>query len=363
MSKTKTYIELNGATYDATTGSMLKQTPKSAGPDIPSNASKGQAIDGVVRRSPVELVIKPEPKPVAKIAHQRSANHKPKAAHRKAQRSGTLMRQVVRKPAFTDLLHAKAAPLAAAGDITLANSGSMWPALKPQRLNRAQNVAKSTLVSRFGSSRLFAKTAVVPVAEPPKAARHLAKESKPNPFHKALEAATSHDQPKLKKARWHHGVARKLHIKPKSLNIGAAVLAVVLISGFILSQNRSNLSVRLAAARAGFHASMPSYHPSGFALKGPIHYTHGELTLNFQSNSDARNFQVKQQSSSWNSETLLEAYVTKQNQPYQTYEDNGRTVYIDNTSANLVTGNKWVQVTSDGSLSTEQLLNIAKSIN
>ncbi len=154
-----------------------------------------------------------------------------------------------------------------------------------------------------------------------------------------------------------------MHLSQRVFNVSAGVLAALILGGFILYQNLPNLNVRLAAARAGFHASLPGYHPAGFSLKGPIHYAPGELSFNFQSNSDDRNFQVKQQASNWNDATLLQTYVSKQPEPYQTYEGNGRTVYISSRGANLVTGNKWIQVQSDGSLSTEQLLNIVKSIN
>jgi hypothetical protein len=324
-----------------------------------------QTLDGVVRQGPGSALkasqLPTAPKPKRTVSHAKAP-----ATRRKAQRSKTLMRQAVPKPKLGSLFHAKAAPLTAPGDVTIVDGSSFWSSLNPQRATRAKSVHKSKLVSKFGSGKLFVKTAVLAVTEPPAATAHSSRHSEAaanNPIQKALDKATAHEQPKLKKPRLHHRVARKLRIKPKTLNIGASVVAALLLGGFMLYQNLPNLNVRLAAARAGFHASLPSYHPAGFALHGPINYAPGELTLNFRSNSDTRNFQVKQQTSNWNSETLLQAYVTKTKQPYQTYQDEGRTVYISDNAANLVTGNKWIQVKTDGSLSTEQMLKIVKSIN
>lgn len=355
MNKTKTYIELNGATYDASTGHLVGH--------VAAPATNGQAMDGVVRR-PTAAKSAAVPEAVNRPKQAAGSHKTAKPAKRRAQRSQTLMRQAVHKPTLGDLFHAKTAPLSA-GSNAIVHTARRSATVNPQRASRAQAVAKSGLVSKFGTGKLLMRMAHLPVAEPPSksTAKHVHQAATQAVFSKELDQARSHEQPKLKKQRVHQRLAHKLHISPRSLNIGAGIMAAVLIGSFFLYQNIPNLSIRLAAARAGFHASLPSYQPSGFAIKGPIEYATGELTVNFQSNSDSRNFQVKQQVSNWNSETLLQAYVSKQKQPYQTYEEDGRVVYIDNTSANLVTGNKWVQVKSDGSLSTEQLLNIVKSIN
>ncbi len=350
LSKTKTYIELNGATYSAGRQGFVS----SVGVIKPT-------LDGFVRRAPVKAAAQ-APKNAA-VTTKTSGPHKVQPAHRKAQRSHTLMRQVVNKPVKKQLLHAKATPINPAGS-NGSNTEHVTLGLRPERLERAANVSKSGFVKKFNAGGVYVRNAVLSVVEPPNASLPAAHHShEPSVTERALENARSHEQPKPKKARWHHSVARRLHVKPGVLSIGAAVIAVLVLGGFVFYQNIANISVRMAATRAGLHASLPNYHPTGFSLKGPIHYANGELTVNFQSNSDNRAFQVKQQASSWNSETLLQAYVAKQQQPYQTYEDSGRTVYINNDGANLVSNNKWIQVKSDGSLSTQQLLNIVKSIN
>lgn len=367
----KNYLEINGKKYDASTGDIVGNSttePLSVNHIAPKiQPPHGQVMDGIVRRLAAQSV----PAAARKIKKTRPLSRAAQTAHKKTQHASTLMRPALRKPSLASLLHAKAAPVAtSAVNIGSINEIPAWPGISKERVSRAHKVRKSKLISRFGPVGLLSRTAVLPVKAPPQQKADAKKERLPakqagqaNPFMKALDTASSHKEPKLKQQRLHHRAARKLHISPKTLNIGAGALAALLIGVFVFLQNLPNLQVRLAAARAGFRASLPTYHPSGFSLKGPIEYAPGELTVSFKSNSDNRAFQVKQQTSNWNSETLLATYVSKGNQPYQTYQDNGRTVYIDKSGANLVTGNKWIQVKSDGSLSTGQLLSIVKSIN
>ncbi len=373
MGKIKTYLDINGQRYNADTGNVLSEKAASNQSNISRQPHK-QVLDGVVVRQPYTKmsasVTRPlkHPKP-----HMKQTSH-PKAptSHRKTESTKTLMRQAVRKPSLSGLLHSNTN--IANGSSTESVSIATWPGINHERAQRAKTVNKSTLISRFGSTGLLVRTAVLPVKHKDKLPQSKpsvkvqrdavqTKAKKDDVFAQGLANATSHEQPKLKKSRLNHRIAHKLHIRPKMFNIGAAVLAAILLGGFILYQNLSNLTVRLASVKAGLHASLPSYSPSGFTLKGPVQYAPGQVTLNFHSNSDQRSFQVKQQASSWNSENLLQTYVAKNNQPYQTYQDEGRMVYIDKDSANLVTGTKWVQVKSDGTLSSNQMLNIVKSIH
>lgn len=121
--------------------------------------------------------------------------------------------------------------------------------------------------------------------------------------------------------------------------------------------------MRIAASRAGFNAAIPSYQPSGFGMKGPIEYGPGQVTLNFKSNSDERNFHVTQRVSSWNSEALLTNFVTTNNKSYQTYQDKGRTIYIyDGSNATWVSNGVWYQIEGKSNLNSDQLIKLANSI-
>ncbi len=363
MGKTKTYLELNGKRYDVATGKIINNVatnrPASALITKKAAVKKEQSVEGIISKKTTAQGKTASPS-------RQPSNLSKSAHHKKTQHTKTLMRHAVIKPSRGGLFHAKALPLSSS-PLSVNTDVAMWPAVSQQRIHRAEAIHKSRLISRFAPANLLIKTAVLPVKKEPSVSdtlkqRPVTKRSE-QAISKALSTAHSHEQPKLKKTRAHHKVAHKLHISPKKFNIGAVVLATLLLGSFVFYQNMANLNVRIAAARAGFNASLPAYHPAGFALKGPVQYAPGELTINYKSNSDSRNFQVKQQPSNWDSETLRSAYVAKTNQSYQVYQANGRTVYIDKTNANMVTGDKWVQVNSDGSLSTEQLLNIVKSVD
>jgi hypothetical protein len=122
--------------------------------------------------------------------------------------------------------------------------------------------------------------------------------------------------------------------------------------------------MKVAANRAGFAATMPSYQPSGYSLSGPIAYSPGQVTVNFASNSDDRKFSLRQQPTTWDSDALLENYVTKQSDNYLTYQDQGLSIYIfDGTSAAWVNGQKMYIIDGSSSqLDTDQILKLATSI-
>lgn len=297
-----------------------------------------------------------------------------KKVHHKPERSKTLMRTVVKKPAVKQ-------PQATAIKTELPAHHIKTPTLaetvRPERALNASLIHKSNLISKFGRSfnGSHIKTDVVPVKSAPnerthKASKAAAAIAKPvtakvvaNPFDTALENATSHEQPKIKKTPLHHKVARKLRINPGTLVAGSTGLVLLVIAGFWAYTNVPNVAVRVAAMRAGVSASVPSYQPAGFTLKGPISYEPGQITINYKSNTDNRDFSVVQRTSDWNSETLLDNFVNAKNQQYQTVEANGRTIYIyDGGNATWVDGGTWYQVLSKSTLSSDQLLRIADSL-
>jgi hypothetical protein len=235
--------------------------------------------------------------------------------------------------------------------------------IDPVRLARAKQVAKSKLISKFSDAepRPVDQPAIkpLPVAMAPEAPI-----ISPLGFQNALDQAASHQQPKLKKQRFHHRVAKKLHVSPRTLSISSASLLLLLVGGFIAYQNVPNVAMHVASARSGVNAALPAYRPAGFAFNGPIQYKPGQITVSFKSNSDEdRKFSIIQSTSSWNSETLLENFVANTDHPYQTYQDGGKTIYIyDGTNATWVDGGIWYRVEGNSSLSSDQLLRLADSI-
>lgn len=359
---TRHVIELNGQKFDATTGKPVSVTS----PTAPQAPTGPRHLDGFSRRPGV-----------AKQTHTIS-----KTVHAKTQKSQTLMRKGVQKPVTPTKIHAKA--VAPATHTAPVAPQPKLEAIKPGRAIRASHIPQSNLISKFGKTPTTINAAVVPVKPAPGiatsqvakqavaphphgptvAARHTkAPASKGEVFQKAIENAVSHEAPKLKKPRVHHRIAKKLHVSPRLVTFSGMTLAVLAVGSILAYQNMPEIAMRVASARAGLNASLPAYQPSGFSLSGPIKYDSGEVTINYKSNSDNRAFNVIQKNSSWNSETLLENFVTTAKKPYQTFQANGRTIYIyDGNKATWVDGGVWFNIEGEANLNSDQLLKIADSL-
>jgi hypothetical protein len=329
-------IELNGQRYDALTGALINTPVKPA--SKPKRQPTAVNMDGFAR-------------PTRGI--------QPSVPHHPAQKSQTLMRKAVRQPAKPQR------PTAVSNTHTPKVMPS--PSVKPHAIHGG-GVAKSPLISKFGAPAQTAaptshaaptqKTSQNVVAHTPRAqaTRH-------DPIAAGLAKATSHEQPKAKKPRVHHRVAHKLHVSPRVVSTAAFAFAFLVIGGFFAYQNIPGMTMRLAAARSGVQGHLPGYSPSGFNLNGGIAYRPGQITINYKSNSDNRNFKVSQENSTWDSQTLLDNYVVASRKDYQTVQDKGKTIYIyDSSDATWVDGGIWYRIEGDSSLNSDQLLRLAASL-
>jgi hypothetical protein len=241
------------------------------------------------------------------------------------------------------------------------------------RHERAKQVVKSPKISRFGHVKSFQKLSkMITVKEPPAGEPPLLSNWQPagkvaalvtNPLQKAIELANSHTQPRLERSSTRARLARRLRISTRTVNLAAGSLAVVLLAGFFAYLNVPNFSMRIAAARAGVNASLPAYHPAGFSLRGPIESKPGQITLTYRSNSDTRQFTIRQATSTWNNEALVEKYVATDKRPYQTYQASDRTIYIyDTNRATWLNNGVWYRVEGNSSLNSDQLVRLATSL-
>lgn len=333
-------ITLNGKVYDSTTGSLVG--------------------DKAARK--VSHAVK-KPTTTKTRTHHAAAHKTP----HKAQKARTLMRHAVKKPVIRAVEPAAdEKPSAHNETVSL-----FLPHVSERRLKRAEQVHKSKLVTRFGnfgSEPAFVKrTAHVPVKPHPEeeishhetspVISEPAESGREDLLTTSLHHAVSHKQPPSHK---HH---RSSSHKSRRTTLAASVMVIALLGGFFAYQNKPNMEFRVAAARSGVHASLPGYHPSGFAMRGPIEYAPGQLTIHFNSNSDERNFSLTQKVSNWNSSALHDNFVAKASTDYQEIQDNGRTIYVDsNGSATWVNGGVWYQIEGSSSLTNTQLLKIVSSI-
>lgn len=368
-------IEINGKKYDAVSGRVVNtELPvpvQHAKSEVvtPHTIHKktGVALDGFVK---------------GPITHSDVTNTPRQITHSKkvVQKSHTLMRSVVKKPS------ADVKPPATQAHTAVTHNKSVYN-VAPQRMKTAANVPKSPLVSRYGDvqhrSSVIKKTQQLAVKQPVQhvATPHSIKEAPPQApqlhtpqthnrssttnthIEKALANATAHQNEQQTHVKKRRKLTHKLGVTPRALAVSTSVLAGVLLGGFFAIQNVPNLSVRVAAARAGFDASMPGYNPAGFSFKGPISYSPGQVTISFRSNTDDRGYSVTQRSSNWNSDALLSNYVVAENKQYQTYLDRGRTLYIyDGSNATWIDNGVWYQVEGNAEMTTDQLVRIAASI-
>lgn len=383
MGEQKNTIILNGKSFDTKTGSFISDITKPTKQNPVGH--KVKSLEGFIRQGSrskqppaaptisghaVQVTIpSSRPGPSAIAAHK---------VHSRRQHAKTLVR-----PGTSYSAHPR--PVAVAGLVEPSPQVAIND-LPPMSLNsqhilqrneRAKSIPKSNRISRFylsdkepvtikKYSKVHAKAepaksafyrAPAPIAQPPVA------ETANSLFASALSRATSHEQLAHKALPKRHRIATKLGIKPRAVNIGASVLIVLVLVGFIAYQNMANMALRVAVARSGVSASLPSWRPSGFSLNRNIMATPGQVVIDFRSNSDSRMFTITQSSSDWNSHTLLDNFVVTTNQPYQKIDqNNGRTLYLyGNDNATWVDGGIWYKLESTANLSNDQLLNIANS--
>jgi hypothetical protein len=377
-------IDKNGKHLDTATGTKQGGHAHATAHNPVQSNRRTRVLDGFVR--------------VGKAAKSSAST-----GARKQQRAQTLMRTAVKKPAAKPKVTATAAPFGtqAPARTSLGAKPTMFPGYNDSiRAERAKAIPKSNLVRKFSDfgvntkqnvQQFVRRTEPMPVVQPaPQLDHHTQPVVQPRPgaravaqtavaaqpaiasrsqqmMQRALQNATSHEQtlPIQKSRKPRSKTARRLGISTKIITISAACLAILLLGGFFAYQNVPNFAMRVAATRSGVAAGLPTYRPSGFAIKNPIRYTQGEIKVAFHSTTgDSRGFTISQKTSDWNSDTLLSNFVLASKNPYQTYQDSGRTIYIYNgNNATWVNGGIWYNISSaDASLSSDQLIRIATSM-
>ena len=141
-----------------------------------------------------------------------------------------------------------------------------------------------------------------------------------------------------------------------------ACFAIVLIGGYLTYINMPNLSMHVAAANAGVNASFPDYRPDGYRFNGPIAYNNGEVSLKFASTTNNTGYTINQKNSNWDSQAVLDNYVSKKAKDYLTYSEQGLTIYTFNGEAAWVNGGVFYTIEGDAPLSSDQVLRIVGSM-
>lgn len=371
--KSKNVVEINGKIYDAQTGKSLEASKKTAMRASASSAAKKmtrpamQSIDGFHKPVKKQAAARPMPVQVKAEASKSSAQrHVSKNVGHKAKRSTTLNRTVVKAPVLAVI-----SPAAASEQADTVSSSALKHT-DAKRLRRAQNITKSSVISRFNQTEAKQhqdKTADKPLTavlaqshstdHKEAAKKHLT--TKEALVKKAVASATT---PTKKLSAKQHKSTRTKKRRVHVAGYASTAMAALLLAGYVAYLNVPSISMKVAAHRAGFAASLPSHKPAGFSMKGPIAYSPGQITINFSSNTDDRRFTLSQQPTTWDSTALLENLVAKESQNYVTYQDSGLTIYMyGDSDAAWVNGGKLYRVNGENAqLNTEQLLKLATSV-
>lgn len=368
-------IELNGKRYDAITGAYLGKShvvPQ----HIHASFAKGKVIDGFMRPAhpsaaarpkpvskpaPVAAPAKPE-KPAAPAETPKARKTHAEAAHVKAhkpERSKTLMRRAITKPEFkmkVAVHHVQpAAEIMAKPASAIAVKRSAY-GIDHERKNRALATGRHQQVLHFHpfgkAPALHTVSQDVPVIPVRTAPAHTPR-PEPDIFERAIARANSHQQP-VHKVRRH-----RRHGKLK--NSLAIVAAFLVIGGFVTYLNFPQIQLRYASMQVGFGASMPGYLPTGYALENGVERSGGTISLSFRSGEST--FRITQQSSDWNSQTLLDNTLALNGQ-HQTVEKNGQKIFVydNSTRAAWVNGGVRYDISGNAQLSTEEIVSIAASL-
>ncbi|HEY4964038.1 MAG TPA: hypothetical protein VIH90_05060 [Candidatus Saccharimonadales bacterium] len=288
-------------------------------------------------------------------------------------RSNTLMRNVVNKPNLKPEPKITAQAMLITEPATIVAPKQVAASVDHDREKRAKINSQSELISRF---RATASTdpqpsvaepmveAQIPVSKPvPEQPPQLYKPLDPRVdqpsmsiIEKSLAAAPVYEVPKIhKKAKSKKSKAKKV----MSYALVASLL-IVLGGGIFAYKNFDRIGFYVASSQAGFHATLPGYNPSGYSMTN-VSSASGIIQSNFKSNSDSRNYSLNEKTSNWSSDDLLNNYVSGVSSgSYQTINSGGKTIYIyGDRNATWVSKGIWYVITSNASLSDNQLVQIA----
>lgn len=319
---TKSTITINGRTYDAITG-------------MPVNTA-GQATSKP--QMPVSNKAVTDIRPAAK----RQAHEIPAAAqaiHQVTQRSQTLQRAPLKKPA---------AQLPRSNHIR-----KFQPTTAQTVLKQVQHSITEPTTAEARMHPVIAKAMQAQAPQPQ--SQQLSGSDLKEQLIKERLAEVVTPTAKQKSGNW-------LSRQPRLATILSSTLALLILGGYLTYITLPSISLKVAASRAGVNATMPEYKPDGYSLDGPITYSPGEVTISYKSNTNTTGYKLVQKETSWDSQAVLDNYVTKLTDNYLTFQERGITVYTFGSKAVWVNGGLLYTVDGDAALSSDQILRLATSI-
>jgi hypothetical protein len=314
----KQTVTINGVIYDVQTGMPIKKAPAAASHFTTKDAQHSQHI------------------------------------HQATQKSKTLNRAVVKKatPAPTKHVARPTVQKSPAISRFAPHPAAIKPAAKQP--TRHMDIGPMAHPIAANAHRKIEAAKQAAVAPAPAAAVKPSHVIKQEVISEALDKAPRHNA-RVKRAKQPRKHARHL-------SIASASLALMMLAGYFTYLNMPNLSVRVAAAQAGFNATYPGYRPDGYRIN-KVAYSDGQVGIQYMANGSSQGFTVKQEKSSWDSSALLANYVEPASHGgYIPHSEHGITIYVFNNNAAWVNGGIRYTIEGNAPLSSEQILDLATSM-
>ncbi|MCC7289342.1 hypothetical protein IT414_03065 [bacterium] len=150
----------------------------------------------------------------------------------------------------------------------------------------------------------------------------------------------------------------------KPANVALSLVAVALLGFYIWQVNYPNLAIKVAAAKSGVTATVPSYLPSGWKIGRDISAAEGTLTYNVINPSSNKSIRVVQSRSEWDSQALAENYIAQKYPGYSAYQVQGLTIYLyGENQASWVRNGNWFRLEGETqALGQDQIIKLATSL-
>ncbi|HEU5187947.1 MAG TPA: hypothetical protein VFT87_05610 [Candidatus Saccharimonadales bacterium] len=342
---TKTTITINGRLYDAITG-----MPAAGPAHLP--AKKTTQPTKAASRQFNDIV----PNKAAQV--NRSEVAPSRAMHQHPQRSQTLNRQAIKKPAQKQHEHqpkheepTRSPLISHFAEADAAATTQPNPPQEQQHAPQPDHLIPPHTTPLHPSAIKAMQQSAMQAA--PKAALYQSSKQLKEQLIKERLAEVSTEKPPKKSF-----FARR----PRMASVLASTLSLLILGGYFTYINLSNISMRVASTRAGVNAEFPNYQPSGYGISGPITYAPGEVSIHYKSNTNDNGFTLTQKTANWDSQAVLDNYVRKQSNTYLTFQERGITVYTFNNKAAWANGGLFYTVEGDANLSSEQVLRLASSL-
>lgn len=357
----KTTITINGRVYDAITGMPMvtDATQVTASqPEQPAAESiQPQTVALPKKRifSDIGPAAQKKPKQVlaAPSKHKTPKTNTPaaQAVHHTTQKSHTLYRKALQKPqpepAVAKTPQERSPMISRFGAEKPTGTPTAEPPREPHEQPPQQAVMHPTV----------AKVLRQTVAKSPQTARPQpsGKELKELLIKERLAEVGNTPAKREKRGNW-------LSRQPRMVTILSSTLALLILGGYLTYITLPSISLRVAASRAGVNASMPEYKPDGYSLDGPITYSPGEVIINYTSNTNETGYKLTQKATNWDSQAVLDNYVSRLTDNYLTFQERGITVYTFGNKAAWVNGGLLYTIDGNAALSSDQILRVATSL-